>query len=123
MPAENGLSNLKGIALGLALVPAVPGLFSAANPSLFTIATFSDEDMLEHTTYWIQRGNYEAIAQSALLGVGASIYSGSWWPFVLIMAMAAWKWWSYEQALKAVENGKGAGLKMTDGAVNDVKGT
>lgn len=98
-----GDGAMEGFALGLILAMEVPNLFSAPLPSKFTIATFENEP--EHTRFWIRSGEKEAVAQAILLGLGGSLLTHSWWPFVLVMAMVAWKVWSYEHALSGGEHG------------------
>lgn len=93
----------QGLSLGLVLAPSVSGLFSAPNPSLMTVATFNN--IPEHMNHWIHAGNREAVAQCFLLGIGGSLLTGSWIPFLMVMGMAAWKIYSYEGALAGGLNG------------------
>jgi hypothetical protein len=93
-------SGVGGLGLGLILAMQVPNLYSAPLPSKFTIATFTADGKIEHTTKWIRSGEAEATAAAVLLAVGGSLATNSGWPFILVMAMAAWKVWSYEDALR-----------------------
>jgi hypothetical protein len=103
--------GLSAIGAGLTWAMSVPGLFSAPNPSLFTIATF--EHLPEHVAKWIHAGSLEAFLQASLLAIGGAILYRSWWPFLIVMAMAIWKVISYERAL---DGGKdGPKLDMLDG--------
>jgi hypothetical protein len=106
----------QGISLGLVLAPSVSGLFSAPNPSLMTVATFAN--IPGHMNHWIHKGNREAVGQCFLLGLGGSLLTGSWWPFVMVMSMAAWKVYSYEGALDGGESGPR--YDMRDGVREDV---
>ncbi len=106
----------QGISLGLVLAPQVPGIFASPNPSKMTIATFSN--IPEHMNHWIHSGNRESVAQCFLLGLGGSLLTGSWWPFILVMSMAAWKVWSYEDALSG--GSQGPHYDMRDRAREDV---
>ena len=90
-------ATYQGFSLGLVLAPSVAGLFSAPNPSLMTVATFNNSP--RHMNHWIHKGNREAVTQCFMLGIGGSLLTGSWIPFVMVMSMAAWKVWSYEGAL------------------------
>lgn len=97
----DGGSARDGIGLGLILAMEIPNLYSAPLPSKFTIATFagSTEAAQAHTARWIRSGELEATIQAVILGAGGSVLTGSPWPFVIVLAMVAWKIYSYEDAL------------------------
>jgi hypothetical protein len=97
-----GRSARDGIGLGLVLAMEVPNLYSAPLPSKFTIATFagSSDEAMAHTARWIRSGEIEATIQGLILGLGGSLLTSSPWPFVIVLAMIAWKIYSYEDALR-----------------------
>lgn len=100
-----------GFGLGLILAMEVPNLYSAPLPSKFTIATFagSTPEAQAHTRRWIRSGEGEGTIQAVILGAGGSILTKSPWPFLLVLAMAAWKLASYEHSLRG---GQSDGLKL-----------
>jgi hypothetical protein len=103
MLAETGSNSRTrdGVALGLILAMEVPNLYSAPLPSKFTIATFagSTDQAQTHTARWIRSGEIEATIQAIILGTGGSLLTSSPWPFLIVLAMVAWKLYSYEDAL------------------------
>jgi hypothetical protein len=103
-----------GFGLGLILAMEVPNCYSAPLPSKFTIATFAggDDTKVQHTKKWIRSGEIEGTIQAILLGIGGTIVTKSPLPLLMVTAMAAWKVWSYEDALRGgVQDGLGIDME------------
>lgn len=99
--------SAEAIALTILTIAEVPNMFSGLLPSLFTIGHFGDEESGE-AKYWIRRGEYNALGLSLTLGLGASLISKSYMPFVGCVLMSAFLIYHYENALA-----NGAGHSIT----------
>lgn len=98
----------ESIALTILTIAEIPNFWSGFLPSLFTIGHFSDAQSSE-SLYWIRYGEANAMGLSVTLGIGASLVSKSWLPFVGTLAMCGFLLYQYEKAL-----GAGKGNDITD---------
>lgn len=104
MPNER---TVESIGLTILTIAEVPNFFSGLLPSLFTIGHFAEDESSE-AIYWIRRGEVNALGLSLGLGIGASLISHSWWPFIGTVAMSGFLMFHYEYALR-----NGAGNSMS----------
>lgn len=100
--------SAESVALTILTIAEIPNFWSGFLPSLFTIGHFSSTESSD-SLYWIRYGEANAIGLSLTLGIGASIVSKSWLPFVGTVAMCAFLLMQYEKALAA-----GKGNDITD---------
>ncbi len=110
MPNER---SVEAIGLTILTIAEVPNFFSGLLPSLFTIGHFAEDESSE-AIYWIRRGEVNALGLSLALGVGASLISHSYWPFIGCVAMSAFLMYHYEHALR-----NGAGNSISDQGRDD----
>lgn len=100
--------SAEAIGLTILTIAEVPNMFSGLLPSLFTIGHFSTDESAE-AIRWIRRGEVNALGLSLALGLGASLVSKSWLPFVGCVGMSAFLMYHYEYALR-----HGAGNDMSE---------
>lgn len=100
--------SAEAIGLTILTIAEVPNFFSGLLPSLFTIGHFSTDES-DEACYWIRRGEINALGLSLALGVGASMISKSWFPFIGCVGMSAFLMYHYEHALR-----HGAGNSMSN---------
>ncbi len=96
--------KLTGETMGLAALVAgdSAAFLSGVNPSHFTIRTFrSDWARPEQTAKEIHIGMAIGNALSLMVGIGATMVSGSWWPFALSLITSVALDASYEWALRS----------------------
>lgn len=108
MSDDNGRRSAESIALTILTIAEIPNFWSGFLPSLFTIGHFGETES-DEATYWIRRGEVNALFLSVTLGVGASLVSKSWLPLLGTLGMCAYLTIQYEHALK-----NGSGHDITD---------
>ena len=90
--------------MGLSALAAgdAAAFLSGVNPSLFTIRKFRGEwASTEHTAVDIHTGMILGNALAAMIALGATYVSGSWWPLVFTMFAALVLDLAYEWALRS----------------------
>ena len=97
--------------LGLALlvIADASSFWSANNPSGFTVRSFSTEGGAKHDQACtdIQIGSVKAIAESAIIAIGASLLTGSYLPFAAQATYLLGDWFYYDWALNNPHAGTG----------------
>lgn len=96
--------------LGIALltIADASSFWSANNPSGFTVRSFATEggDKHRRAVEDIQMGATKAVAESAIIGIGGSILTGSFLPWVAQASYLVVDWAWYEWCLRNPHTGR-----------------
>lgn len=101
MPAW-GKPSVAAAGLALLTIADASSFISANNPSIFfTTRAFSTQggNKLDNAKEDIRLGVGKAIIETTIVGYGAVLITGSWWPLVIPLAYCAIDWAAYEWAL------------------------
>jgi hypothetical protein len=99
----------EAVGIALLVIADASSFWSANNPSGFTVRSFSTEGGTKHAQACtdIQIGGVKALAESAVVAIGASVLTGSYLPWAVQAAYLAVDWGYFDWALRNPHAGTG----------------